>query len=133
MVGVINMNPANVGTRLFSSMNLPSLQKLQEGMITETKPLARYEVLTTTLFAEELDFFALLVDQIASVKVCMREVSTYLLLAEFGTQQGVMSWEEMHKVISKIIVTRARDDAREQQDRGAAAGIDIDAWSPETL
>jgi ubiquitin len=100
--------PDTVATRAFQGMELATLKKLQEGLSGGSNKLEhRFITVGKFIFGQDFTQLCALRDQTATAENALREATMLILLTQFCSEAGVMSWDDLNKALMAEVIAKA--------------------------
>ncbi len=99
-----------------SRMEVADLMKLQSAMISQTKPKARYQVMTKALWGTDNELALVMAEHLKLLTETCEIMTTMAVLNQFGSDAGTVSWEVFHTSIAKLMKRKI------EQANGRAVG-----------
>jgi ubiquitin len=104
----LTLHPDTVATRAFQGMELATLKKLQEGLSGGSNKIEhRFTTVGKFIFGQDFVQLCALRDQAQTAENALREATMLIMLTQFCSEAGVMSWDELNKTIMAEVISKA--------------------------
>jgi ubiquitin len=104
----LTLFPDSVATRAFQGMELATLKKLQEGLSGGSNKIEhRFTTVGKFIFGQDFVQLCALRDQAQTAENALREATMLILLTQFCSEAGVMSWDDLNKALMAEVIAKA--------------------------